>query len=346
MIHNNKPDRIKDLFAKLPKPARLRKTGLISLIVLAAMLLLIIVYYLPTNATEGTPDDTLESESESTHWLTANAGVNKASLNDKYKDTSNIGTADPKQDTSDPDALTIKKSQQEQLASALEEINAKSAQKGEIAENVDSIQAANSAPIQIAINPVNTPKEISENQPLHEVSSSNNTLPSGTIIPISLVTEVNSELSGYVIAQVSRNIADQAQQILIPQGTKILLQYESADGDVGRLSLKAISMSLSSQKTISLDGAPVIDVQGRSGIKDQSNHHTVRNIISTISQVATSQAGQIIASKIPGEESKSLDMLAPITSNNIYSQRPTTFFIRAGYECNLLLIHDLAIPLN
>ncbi|MGH7086544.1 MAG: TrbI/VirB10 family protein, partial [Acetobacteraceae bacterium] len=51
----------------------------------------------------------------------------------------------------------------------------------------------------------------------------------GTIIPAALITAVNSDLPGDVIAQVTENVYDTAtgRSLLIPQGTRLYGRYDS-----------------------------------------------------------------------------------------------------------------------
>lgn len=51
----------------------------------------------------------------------------------------------------------------------------------------------------------------------------------GTIIPSVLITGVNSDLPGMIIGQVSQNVYDSqtGKYLLIPQGTKLIGQYDS-----------------------------------------------------------------------------------------------------------------------
>ncbi len=55
------------------------------------------------------------------------------------------------------------------------------------------------------------------------------TLAAGTLIPASLVTGLNSDLAGMVVAQVTENVRDSAtgRTILIPQGARLIGGYDS-----------------------------------------------------------------------------------------------------------------------
>ncbi|MFX7934407.1 TrbI/VirB10 family protein, partial [Acinetobacter baumannii] len=51
----------------------------------------------------------------------------------------------------------------------------------------------------------------------------------GSVIPATLITGINSDLPGRIMAQVSQSVFDSAtgHQLLIPQGTKLMGRYDS-----------------------------------------------------------------------------------------------------------------------
>jgi type IV secretion system protein VirB10 len=55
------------------------------------------------------------------------------------------------------------------------------------------------------------------------------TLSAGTVIPASLITGLNSDLPGTVLAQVTENVVDSAtgRTVLVPQGAKLVGSYDS-----------------------------------------------------------------------------------------------------------------------
>jgi len=69
----------------------------------------------------------------------------------------------------------------------------------------------------------------------------------GTIIPASLVTGLNSDLPGQVIAQITENVYDTptGQYLLLPQGTRLLGRY-----------------------------VPGVDLSGQAGLRDKIDRHT------------------------------------------------------------------------
>ncbi len=102
-------------------------------------------------------------------------------------------------------------------------------------------------------------------------------LMAGTIIPASLVTGLNSDLPGMVIAQVTENVFDTVtgQHLLIPQGTRLIGKYDSviAFGQERALVIwqRIIRPDGSS---IVIDNLPATDTAGYAGLSDKVNLHT------------------------------------------------------------------------
>lgn len=90
----------------------------------------------------------------------------------------------------------------------------------------------------------------------------------GFVIPATLLTEINSSISGTVIGQVRQNVFDTAtgQYLLIPQGTKIIGEYVS-DVPCGnkRLFMSWKRMVFPNGSSLDLDMMPGSDMTGRAG---------------------------------------------------------------------------------
>ncbi|MGJ8558617.1 MAG: TrbI/VirB10 family protein [Litorimonas sp.] len=90
----------------------------------------------------------------------------------------------------------------------------------------------------------------------------------GTIIPASLVTGLNSDLPGQVIAQVTKNVFDTStgQDLLIPQGTRLLGRYDS-EIDTGQSRALVVwnRMIRPDGSSLVLDSLPGVDLSGQAG---------------------------------------------------------------------------------
>ena len=116
----------------------------------------------------------------------------------------------------------------------------------------------------------------------------------GTIISASLVTGINSDLPGRVIAQVTENVYDTVSgaYLLIPQGSRIVGTYDSvvAFGQERALVVwQRIIMPDGS--SVVIENLPATDTAGYAGLEDEVNFHTWRLlkgiVLSTLLGVGT-----------------------------------------------------------
>ena len=101
-------------------------------------------------------------------------------------------------------------------------------------------------------------------------------LKAGTIIPGIMLTGINSDLPGSVIAQVSENIWDTAtgHYVLIPKGTRILGVYNSqVTFGQRRVLLVWNRLVFPNGTTLDIAGSPGVDQAGYSGLSGKVNEH-------------------------------------------------------------------------
>lgn len=98
----------------------------------------------------------------------------------------------------------------------------------------------------------------------------------GTIIPAALVTGINSDLPGQVIATVTEAVYDTAsgRYLLIPQGSRLIGRYDSqvAFGQ-RRVLLVWTRLILPDTSSVALDRLPGIDPAGYAGLEDGVDWH-------------------------------------------------------------------------
>jgi type IV secretion system protein VirB10 len=105
------------------------------------------------------------------------------------------------------------------------------------------------------------------------------TLSAGTIIPAGLVTGLNSDLPGTVLAQVTENVADSAtgRTVLVPRGSRLIGRYENVVAYGQRRALLAWQrLVLPDGSSVALDDMPATDLSGYAGIADRVDFHTWR----------------------------------------------------------------------
>jgi len=101
----------------------------------------------------------------------------------------------------------------------------------------------------------------------------------GFVIPAVLISGINSELPGQIMAQVSQDIYDTpiGKHRLIPQGARLVGSYSSevAFGQ-SRVLVAWQRIIFPDGKTMDIGAMPGADGIGQSGFKDQVNNHYVR----------------------------------------------------------------------
>jgi type IV secretion system protein VirB10 len=100
-------------------------------------------------------------------------------------------------------------------------------------------------------------------------------LMAGSLIAASLITGINSDLPGTVIAQVTQDVYDtvRGEHLLIPQGSRLLGRYQSEVSfgqDRALVVWDRILMPDGSSITISEPGS---DASGYAGLKDRTDQH-------------------------------------------------------------------------
>jgi type IV secretion system protein TrbI len=102
-------------------------------------------------------------------------------------------------------------------------------------------------------------------------------LMAGTVIAASLVTGLNSDLPGFVIAQVTEHVYDTVtgRFLLIPQGTRLIGKYDNivAFGQERALVVWQ-RIILPDGSSIVIDNLPATDTGGYAGLADQVDLHT------------------------------------------------------------------------
>lgn len=102
-------------------------------------------------------------------------------------------------------------------------------------------------------------------------------LSAGTVIPASLVTGLNSDLPGMVLAQVTENVRDSAtgSAILVPQGARLIGAYDSVVAYGQRRALVAWKrIVFPDGSSVTLDDVPATDSGGYAGVRDGVDSHT------------------------------------------------------------------------
>lgn len=98
----------------------------------------------------------------------------------------------------------------------------------------------------------------------------------GFVIPATLISGINSDLPGQVIAQVNQAVYDTAtgENLLIPQGTRLVGQYQTGIMyGQERVMISWQRLIYPDNRTIDIGSMPGTDTSGFSGFADKVNNH-------------------------------------------------------------------------
>ena len=147
--------------------------------------------------------------------------------------------------------------------------------------------------------------ESSENKPTQVKSeyfeANESTLVAGTVIPVRLLTGINTELEGQVMAEVLSDVYDTTTgtKLLIPQGSRLTGSYEKksiSNGRVG-ISFKQLVMPDGGSWTIS-ENIVAIDGAGYTGIAGKVHHHTGEKISAGAIGASIAALGSLAAGNV------------------------------------------------
>lgn len=179
------------------------------------------------------------------------------------------------------------------------------------------------------------------------------TLSAGTIIPASLVTGLNSELPGMVLAQVTENVRDSAtgRTVLVPQGSRLIGSYDSVVAFGQKRALLVWQrIVLPDGSSIRLDNAPATDAAGYAGVEDRVDLHTWRLLkgiaLSTLIGVGTqlSLAGSesdLVRAIRESTQQNAARAGDQITLRNLDVQ--PTLTVRPGWPLRAIIHKDLVL---
>lgn len=179
------------------------------------------------------------------------------------------------------------------------------------------------------------------------------TLSAGTVIAASLITGLNSDLPGLVLAQVTQDVRDSAtgRVVLIPQGSRLLGSYDSAVAYGQRRALLAWQrIMLPDGSSVRLDNMPATDTAGYSGVEDRVDFHTWRLLkgiaLSTLLGVGTEIGfgggeGDLVRAIRESTQQNAARAGDRITQRNLDVQ--PTLTVRPGWPVRAIVHKDLVL---
>ena len=178
----------------------------------------------------------------------------------------------------------------------------------------------------------------------------------GTIIPASLVTGLNSDLPGQIIAQITENVYDTptGQHLLLPQGTRLLGRYDN-DIDDGQSRALVVWNRLirPDGSSLSIENLPGVDLSGQAGLRDKVDRHTAHLFkaailssgLSITAELGTDEEDRLVnAIRSGGQDT--INQAGQQVVTRILSRKPT-LRVRPGWRLGVIVNRDLILsPYN
>lgn len=178
----------------------------------------------------------------------------------------------------------------------------------------------------------------------------------GTVIPAALVTGINSDLPGPVVATVTESVYDSAtgRYLLIPQGSRLVGRYDSqVSFGQRRVLMTWTRLILPDTSSIVLDRLQGLDVAGHAGLEDGVDWHWERLLagagLSTLVGIGAELAapqrgggeGQIVIAARQSVQDTVNEVGKELTKKNLDIQ--PTLTIRPGFELRVMVNKDMVL---
>jgi type IV secretion system protein TrbI len=182
--------------------------------------------------------------------------------------------------------------------------------------------------------------------------ASTHVLQAGSVIAAALVTGIRSDIPGQVTAQVTQNVYDSVtgQHLLIPQGSKLIGQYD-AEISFGqsRALLVWSRLILPDGRSIILERLPAADPQGYAGLEDRVDYHWGRvakaAILSTVlgigAELGNGSSNDIARAIREGTQGTLNQAGQQIVSRQL--DVPPTITVRPGTPVRVMVTRDLIL---
>ncbi|UPU37876.1 hypothetical protein M1B72_09250 [Geomonas paludis] len=180
----------------------------------------------------------------------------------------------------------------------------------------------------------------------------------GTILPATLITGINSDLPGQIIAQLRENVFDTVtgNYLLVPQGTRLIGEYDSkvAFGQE-RVLVVWTRLIMPNGESINLEGMPGTDLSGYAGMSGRVNNHygklvtgvVLGSVIGAGAQVAVGGQG---APNVPptfgnlavSGAAQNINQAAQQHTNKVLNMQPS-IEVSPGDKINVFVTKDMIL---
>lgn len=176
----------------------------------------------------------------------------------------------------------------------------------------------------------------------------------GTIIPLTLETQINSDLPGDITAIVQMDIYDSktGRILLIPSGSRVIGKYNS-NVSFGQERVQVVfnRITLPNQKSINIGAMIGVDQMGQTGVKDKVDTK-IGKVFSSVVMSAILGAGTAVVTEENTDKNwqneagrgagEQILNVGTTYTNKLLNVQPT-LEIRAGYTIGLFVSKDLLL---
>ena len=177
----------------------------------------------------------------------------------------------------------------------------------------------------------------------------------GSIIPAVLITSINSDLPGGIIAQIRENVYDSTtgRHLLLPQGSKIYGIYDSNISYAqNRILIVWQRIILPNGESIALENMPGVDLSGSAGLRDKTNYHSLQLLRGVVLSAVFGAGTAIVTYEKDGDNNymseagrgagENIDTIGQKMADKDLNRQPT-IEIRQGNKFNILVHKDMIL---
>lgn len=177
-------------------------------------------------------------------------------------------------------------------------------------------------------------------------------LQAGSVIPAALITGIRSDLPGQITAQVTQHVYDSptGSLLLIPQGTRLIGQYEAVvTFGQRRILLVWNRLIFPNGGSIILERQPGADAAGYAGVEDGIDHHwwdlaraaALSTLLAAATELTISDEDRLIEAIRSGAGNIINDAGQRIVQRQL--QVAPTLTIRPGFPVRVIVMQDLVL---
>jgi type IV secretion system protein VirB10 len=174
----------------------------------------------------------------------------------------------------------------------------------------------------------------------------------GSVIAASLITGIDADLPGEIIAQVTENVYDTVtgEILLIPQGSRLIGSYDSvvAFGQSRALVIWQ-RLIMPDGSSIQIENLPATDAGGYAGLEDEVDYHTwsllkgvaLATLIGVGSELSIGGDGDLVQAIRQSAQQNTSEAGQRLVEKDL-SRQPTVT-IRPGWPLNIIVHKDLML---